>query len=70
MEAAQKTLEGEVGKDQVDTNIQHLVNQKTQELNVRTEKALHSIHATCAVDYNVQYTYVHTYIRICTRKAK
>lgn len=35
VETAQKTLEGEARKDVVETNVYHLVGQKTQELQVR-----------------------------------
>lgn len=38
VDAAQKTLEGEAGKDQIETNVHQLVNQKTQELNVRSSQ--------------------------------
>ena len=35
VEAAQKTLEGEAGKEEIETDVNRLVGQKTQELNVR-----------------------------------
>lgn len=35
VDAAQKTLEGEAGKDKIETDVHQLVSQKTQELNVR-----------------------------------
>jgi hypothetical protein len=35
VDAAQKTLEGEAGKDEIEANVHRLVAQKTQELSVR-----------------------------------
>lgn len=34
VETAQKTLEGEAGKEELETNVQQLVSTKTQELQV------------------------------------
>ena len=36
VDAAQKTLEGEAGKDEIEASVHRLVAQKTEELNVRT----------------------------------
>ena len=42
VETAQKTLEGEAGKEEIETNVHHLVSQKTQELQVSSSSSISS----------------------------